>query len=135
MCTAYEEGFDETTEEAATCTRTLVAAPVDTSAETCWVDAVVTEEAGVLTFPCDGGSATATFGDRSFYGVVDGDDVELCATTEFEWSDGCSWLSAQHISGTLSSGQLEFSYTEAPEAEQADCDAACDAATTISMME
>jgi hypothetical protein len=135
MCSSYDEGFDTTTEMSETCTLTLTAGAVTKSTETCWVDEVVTAAPGVLTYPCAGGPATATFGDKSFFGVVDGDRVELCTRTEFDWEDGCHWQSAQHISGSIASGELRYEYSEAPDAEQADCASACTAEAELDAAE
>jgi hypothetical protein len=131
MCSAYDEGFDGSTEPSETCTLTLTAGSFTKSTDTCWVDEVVTAAPGELIYPCAGGPATATFGDKSFFGQVDGDRVELCTRTEFDWQDGCRWQSAQHISGSIASGTLRYEYSEAPDAGQADCDSACTAAADI----
>jgi hypothetical protein len=85
-----------------------------------------------LTFPCDGnGPATLTFGTRSFAGARTSGDVEVCAGTQFPWDDGCTWTSAQRVSGSIASGELRFVYGEAPKAGQRRCMPACGATGTI----
>jgi len=85
------------------------------SSSTCFVDvAVKLGEAGALTFFCQGGHASANFGHGEFLGNYTGKTFDVCIGTTFSYSDGCTWKSAQRITGDPASGHLAFSYEEAP---------------------
>lgn len=121
-----------TREERVNCSETL---SVKQTSEPlgCWIDERVTESPGRLVFPCDGGPATATFGESQFGGVVDGGAVAVALKTRFKWSDGCVWESTQEITGKLAEQKLAFSYREAPLAGQKGCDPACAAEGAVDL--
>jgi hypothetical protein len=95
------------------CTATLVASAV-TATPGCWVDEKVGNQTTTLTYTCGGGPAVAPFS-VDFVGTVAADGrVELAATTNFHWDDGCQWQSDQRIRGSLSAGTLTYAYKEKP---------------------
>jgi hypothetical protein len=114
------------------CQRTVRLSAVSTR-PTCYVDTVAhAGDTGTLTFPCEGdGEATLTFGNRAFAGASVGGTINVCTGTEYPWSDGCKWTSAQRVTGTIASGTLRFTYGEAPKAGEHDCWSACDATATV----
>ncbi len=116
-----------------TCTRSVVLSSISTRTS-CFVDTVAhAGDKGTLTYPCDGdGEATLTFGNRSFSGAsLGGGNVNVCTGTEYPWSDGCSWTSAQRVTGSVASGTLRFTYGEAPKAGEHNCAGACTASATV----
>ncbi|MFO0672603.1 MAG: hypothetical protein U0235_23820 [Polyangiaceae bacterium] len=139
------DGRDAVTASAATCTHVAVPAAhgamctktvvVDSFAKRpgCFVDTVFTDgQRGKLTMPCDGdGPATLSFGAKSFSGAVIGGKVDVCTGTEYPFADGCTWLSAQRVSGSVASGSFKFAYGEAPRAGQHDCASACTATAMV----
>jgi hypothetical protein len=82
---------------------------------TCWIDERVGKKTALLTYPCEGGAATADFGAR-FEGTVEpGGNLRAEARTTFHWSgDGCTWQSVQRIVGNLGAGGLVYTYEEHP---------------------
>jgi len=68
---------------------------------------------GVIEYPCAGGPVTAQLGSVFFSGSVVGGVVSLDGTVTITGPDGCLWKTTHHISGTISSGQLSYSYAEA----------------------
>jgi len=97
----------------ADCGVLLTAGTVSPNPSSCWIDQKVGNQAALLHYRCGGGTAAAQFA-VTFEGTVLGGQVELTATTEFVWSDGCSWQSEQIISGQLASGGLQYTYREYP---------------------
>jgi hypothetical protein len=99
------------------CTREVVVTSLE-SPPSCFTDTVVARgQHGTVRYPCQGdGEATLTMGSRVFRGVAVGGRLDVCTGTEFPWSDGCTWTSAQRLSGSLapSSEGLTFTYGEAP---------------------
>jgi hypothetical protein len=114
------------------CQRAVVITGISTR-PSCFVDTVAKSgDTGILTFPCDGdGEATLTFGTRSFAGADVGGKVNVCTGTEYPWSDGCTWTSAQRVTGSIASGTLSFTYGEAPRPGQNNCARACEAHGTV----
>lgn len=114
------------------CQRSVVLTRVSTR-PSCFVDTVAKAgDTGTLTFPCDGdGEATLTFGARSFAGAAVGGKVNVCTGTEYPWNDGCTWTSAQRVTGSIASGTLTFTYGEAPRPGQESCARACEATGTV----
>ncbi len=96
------------------CTVTLSVADVTTT-QGCWIDEKVSHRTALLHWACDAGAAEANFG-VAFVGTVQEPStyVSLSATTTFVWSDACTWQSEQRIEGTLSSGALQYTYSEKP---------------------
>jgi len=119
-----------------TCTSPLHAGFIPPSSSTCFVDTLVkTHDDGTLTYACNGDPSTyamATFDGGTFLGTIQGTNVDVCTGTTFPWSDGCTWSSAQHIAGDLSTGTLEFTYAEQPIAGQG-CESACSAQGPINV--
>jgi hypothetical protein len=121
------------------CTRTLLVGPLALSSPSCWTDSAVSEgEVGTLVYDCGGGAASATFGSRTFVGAVaavdgSGDFLDLCIGTEFDWSDGCHWHSAQHLVGSIASGALSFGYAESPDPGEVGCASSCKASATVTV--
>lgn len=110
------------------CTAQLVVAQTDRSAG-CFIDERVTGSPGTLQFPCDGGTARASFRNGTFTGTVGADGaVSLALTTSFRFSDGCRWQSEQRIEGSLSGGQ--FRYAERPVSGRS-CAPPCSASGTV----
>jgi len=97
------------------CGSSLFAGSITPSSSTCFLDLAVKEgENGALTVFCKGGYATAIFSKGPFEGSYDAvsDFVDVCFGTTFTYSDGCTWGSAQRISGTLGTRKLAFTYSE-----------------------
>jgi hypothetical protein len=103
----------------------------------CFVDTVPKlGQKGTLTYPCEGdGEARLTFGTKAFAGASLGGKLEMCTGTEYPFSDGCRWTSAQRIRGRLGMGSLAFEYGEAPKVGQANphrsCARACSASGSV----
>lgn len=107
------------------------------SSPTCFVDVrVMVEETGVLEWECASsiGAAVVTFGAARFTGQVRGDLVDTCFGSEFDYSDGCRWTSAQAIRGARASGRLTLTYGEAPLPGQQGCLSACSATGTVELV-
>ena len=121
------------TESQGECRATLVVVQTQ-GAEGCWIDERVTRQPGVLTYPCSGGPAVARFGQTAFTGSVGVQGaVTLSVRTRFHFGDGCDWGTVQNIEGVLSSGQLRYTYVEAPLPGQQGCAGACRAAATVTV--
>lgn len=100
--------------------------PRTQGAESCFIDERVTRVPGVLRYPCSGdGWAKAAFGPALFLGRVDHGQVALTLNTEFDFSDHCTWSTEQTLRGALSSGGLDYAYTEHPNAGQRGCASSC----------
>ena len=97
----------------------------------CFVDDAIKSNVGTLLFPCGGGGATATFGNKQFWGRVEDGEVHLCTRTAFTFSDGCRWQSAQEMRGPLSGEALNFSYVERPKEGESGCASACTASAKV----
>src|SRR5205823_1574390 len=94
---------------AAVCQRPLRVLAITKSGPTCFVDTVVRQgDRGTLTFDCAGGRAEIRFGNHTFLGSFDGQRVDTCTGTAFDFADGCHWNSAQRVQGDLSF--LRFDY-------------------------
>jgi hypothetical protein len=99
----------------------------------CWVDEKVSQRTGTLSYACGGGAASTQLG-VEFAGMVSASEqVEIAATTTFQWSDGCTWQSEQHITGRLASGSLRYAYREAPIAGQNCMPAHCTASAKVTV--
>lgn len=120
-----------------TCKRDVVVTSLS-SEPFCFVDTIVQQgQQGTLTFPCDGdGAATLSFGGRSFVGAAIGGQVEACTGTQYPFSDGCTWTSAQRVTGSIANGTLHFAYGEAPKAGEDTrlCARACTARGTVRIL-
>ena len=103
------------------------------SSPTCYVDLLVHEgDQGAVTYACNDPSdfATGVFPGGTFPGSVSGTTVNLCSGTTFQWSDGCTWASAQRIYGDVTSGTLTFTYDEQP-IQGTGCEPPCTASGTV----
>ena len=114
------------------CRRTVTITSLSTRPG-CFVDTVGKEgQKGTITYPCDGdGPATLTFGKHSFSGAAAAGKIDVCTGTEYPFSDGCKWTSAQRVSGSIAQGTLSFTYGEAPKPGQGSCATACEAQGTV----
>lgn len=110
LCVPFDAG---TGPDAGTCTRSVRVGSVTKSMPSCFVDlAFDVGEIGTLRYACAGGAAELVFSRGTFRGGFDGKRVDVCAGTSFEWSDGCTWESAQRADGDLFPGIFAFSYVE-----------------------
>lgn len=120
-----------------TCKRDVVVTSLS-SEPFCFVDTIVQQgQQGTLTFPCDGdGAATLSFGGRAFVGAAIGGKVEACTGTQYPFNDGCTWTSAQRVTGSIANGTLHFAYGEAPKAgeDTRSCARACTARGTVRIL-
>ncbi|WP_157068717.1 hypothetical protein [Sandaracinus amylolyticus] len=107
------------------CTTTVRVYDV-TVREGCVIDERVTSAPGSLSYPCEGGAASATFGPSVFQGTVSASgEVTLDLQTGFDFSDRCHWTTKQAIRGMLGTGVLAYEYREEPDPGQHGCAAAC----------
>ncbi|MBK6693032.1 MAG: hypothetical protein IPG50_12650 [Myxococcales bacterium] len=96
------------------CTRALRVLSFVMSSPACFVDTPFRRGAlGRLDYSCPGdGSALVTFGARQYRGSTRAGEVDVCFSTSYPWSDGCTWESTQRITGALAAGRLQFRYQE-----------------------
>lgn len=100
----------------------------------CTIDERVSGAPGVLSYPCEGGAATATFGASVFAGAVSpAGDVDLSIRTGFDFTDGCHWETKQYLRGNLNSGALAYEYREEPDEGQRGCAGACIANASVTV--
>lgn len=104
-------GINQTPPTPGKCTATLSVGAFRKSSPTCSFNEKVSQGPGRLEFPCDGGSATATFGTQTFRGSVTATTVSLTQTEPFDFH-GCSVVSTQRIFGSRSSNTASYSYSE-----------------------
>ena len=114
------------------CSRSVLVTSLTRSSPSCFTDNVVAAgQKGTLTFPCEGdGPAVLQVGSSSFEGVESDGHVDVCTGTRFPWADGCTWTSAQRVSGDVKTGEFVFTYGEAPMAGRS-CAPACSATGTV----
>jgi hypothetical protein len=97
------------------CGQPLRVVSLTPSSPSCFLDLAITpSSAGAITVFCKGGYASADFGKGQFQGNFEMGVVDVCIGTTYVFSDGCTWASAQRITGVLASGTLTFDYSEAP---------------------
>ncbi len=98
------------------CGHDLKVVSITPSSTTCFLDLKLAPGTnGALTVFCDGGYSAAFLGSGAmFEGNFQNGVVEVCRSTTFDYSDGCTWASAQRIQGNVASGTLTFEYAEAP---------------------
>jgi hypothetical protein len=103
------------------------------SSATC---SIVTDlmQGGVVSYPCSGGTATASFGQQGFSGkVAAGDQLSLSHTGTFD-ALGCTWTADQRIDGAVSKdGSLAFTYQASAPADCAFASSACSATGTLAV--
>ena len=71
---------------------------------------------GTIEYPCGGGPVTAVLGGVSFSGSVVNNFVTLdgwAIILPSQSPDGCTWQNHHHIEGTIPSGVVSYSYSEA----------------------
>jgi hypothetical protein len=122
------------------CSVSVRVGPITPSMITCFVDTVVHEgDVGTVRYACQDAPsdwAVADFDGGEFVGTVKDDAtgekeiLDLCTGTTFPWSDGCTWASAQRITGGFTSGTLSFTYEEQP-IEGTGCEPPCTATATL----
>ncbi len=95
----------------ATCTKTLTIATVTITPSGCPLNENVTAAPATLSYPCAGGTGTATFGKQTFTGTVANGQVGLQNVDTFIIGSSCTWQSTQRLEGTLA-GPLTYSYAE-----------------------
>lgn len=118
------------------CRRTLRLESLTRSSASCFVDVRIDlAEEGVLEWECDQPVAPAEvrFSRARFTGVVSGNDVDVCFGSEFDWSDGCRWTSAQALRGSLTEPTLQLTYAEAP-VMNLGCQTPCAAAGVVTVL-
>lgn len=98
----------------AECERELDVGSLELSDDRCTVNEHVEYEKATLRYACNGGKATATFGEIDFEGSISADGfITLKAVAPFVFN-GCNWVSTEIIQGDLESGTLDYQYTEKP---------------------
>ncbi len=117
------------------CSQKLRVLSVSRSMPSCFVDVRMNVgDEGVLEWDCGTamGRAEVRFPRARFTGVVTGDLLEVCFGSEFDWTDGCRWTSAQALRGTLTAGAtLRLTYSEAPRPGQLGCVVPCSASGEV----
>ncbi|MBL8919088.1 MAG: hypothetical protein JNJ54_09535 [Myxococcaceae bacterium] len=105
------------------------------STASCFVDVRMSPgEEGVLEWDCGqpSGRAEVQFARARFTGWVTDRVVDVCYGSEFDWSDGCRWTSAQALRGAASAGAtLTLTYGEAPLSGQTGCQVPCQASGDV----
>lgn len=116
------------------CTQRVRMGVVTLSSFTCFVDVrPMLDEQGTLTFDCEGGGALLVFdGGARFTGTSMGSNIDVCTGTDFDYSDGCHWQSAQYVSGYFLDGFLTLTYAERPTTGTA-CAPPCSATATVTI--
>lgn len=98
---------------------------------TCFVDVRLdVGDEGLLEWDCGQptGRAELRFPRARFTGVMNGTRLDVCFGSEFDWSDGCKWTSAQAVSGEVTTGAtLRLTYAEAPLPGESGCVVPCQA--------
>jgi len=122
------------------CTVSVRVGAIVPSMSTCFVDTIVHEgDVGTVRYACQDAPsnwAVADFDGGEFVGTATDDStgvkeiVDVCTGTTFTWSDGCTWASAQRISGGIQTGELSFSYDEEP-IDGGPCEPPCTATATL----
>jgi hypothetical protein len=117
------------------CERDVIAELYLPNDPNCFVDVVPAPgERGTLRWDCtsDAGNAEIIFARATFHGAFFAPTVTTCVGTSYLFADNCTWLSAQHISGSVEPGSaLDFEYSEAPADGQMGCFPACTASGKI----
>lgn len=117
------------------CSQQLRVLSLSRSMASCFVDVRMNVgDEGVLEWDCGTtmGRAEVRFPRARFTGVVRGDLLEVCFGSEFDWTDGCRWTSAQALRGTLTAGAtLRLTYSEASQPGQLGCVVPCSASGEV----
>lgn len=118
------------------CQRRLRLDSLSRSSASCFVDVRIDlGEEGVLDWECDRptGPAEVRFARARFTGLVNADQVDVCFGSEFDWSDGCRWTSAQALRGSLTDLTLQLTYAEAP-LSRVGCQTPCAASGVVTVL-
>jgi hypothetical protein len=97
------------------CQPTLIVTGSMPSSPSCIDFPVEAGSTGMIEYPCGGGMVTAQLGSVSFSGSVTNGFVSLDGVVIIPPSqspDGCTWQTNHHIQGTISSGVINYSYSE-----------------------
>ena len=117
------------------CSQQLRVLSLSRSMPSCFVDVRMNVgDEGVLEWDCGTtmGRAEVRFPRARFTGVVRGDLLEVCFGSEFDWTDGCRWTSAQALRGPLTAGAtLRLTYSEASQPGQLGCVVPCSASGEV----
>jgi hypothetical protein len=98
--------------EVGDCKPTLIVTGSTPSSPNCIDEPVTMGSEGTIEFPCKGGPVTAQLGDIVFTGSATNGVVSLDGVATLIGPDGCLWQDSHHIEGSLSDGQLSYSYDE-----------------------
>ena len=76
-----------------------------------------------LSYACDGGNATVTFGAQQFLGTETGGNVNVSNVSTYDFVNTkynvtCKYKATQTITGTLASGKVAWAYSEVLEPKQ-----------------
>lgn len=117
------------------CRQRLRFTSLSRSMPSCFIDVRMNVgEEGVLEWDCGTlmGRAEVRFPQARFTGVVNGDLLDVCFGSDFDWTDGCKWTSAQALRGALGTGRtLRLTYSEAPVPGQLGCVVPCSASGEV----
>ncbi|MFO0759710.1 MAG: MopE-related protein [Byssovorax sp.] len=94
------------------CKPTLVVTGSTPSSPNCVDEPVTMGSDGVIEFPCQGGPVSAKLGEIEFTGFAKDGQVSLTGVAMVIGPDGCLWEDDHFIEGSLSSGELSYSYAE-----------------------
>ncbi len=104
---------------------------VQLSSPTCYVDAIPRAgDVGELQ-RCAQGYVIA-FDRGAFVASFDGTMLDACTSSQFPFSDGCTWRSLQRIEGTIRDG-LTFTYSETHIEGQNCSPSSCRASATLTV--
>jgi hypothetical protein len=59
--------------------------------------------------------------------------IDVTYRSDYDYEDGCTWSTTQHIYGPLRGGALDFVYGEVPDAGRSDCNEACSAHARVTL--
>ncbi len=86
---------------------------------------------GIIEYPCEGGSVTATLGQITFTGSVTNGEVFLSGTEQVIGPDGCLWQNDHYITGQIPAGVLTYSYQETLLGQGGGCWSPCTETGTV----
>ncbi len=120
LCVSVDSGFPQSV-----ASRGVHVGHITLSMASCFVDTVIHEgNAGDIDYAFNGDPSTWAIADfatdagvwpgAEFRGSIHGNVIDVCTGTTFPWSDGCTWATAQRITGDVTSTALTFTYEEQP---------------------